>query len=109
MANAWKIARRTNAQLPLLIVIALAIVLVLLGKAQSGLFDRARAHATDWMAPVLEKVRAPVAGFDRWAGSLTEIFSVYQQNLKLKEENARLRALVVRLTDLVLKSVADQR
>ena len=91
MANAWKIARRTNAQLPLLIVIALAIVLVLLGKAQSGLFDRARAHATDWMAPVLEKVRAPVAGFDRWAGSLTEIFSVYQQNLKLKEENARLR------------------
>jgi hypothetical protein len=27
----------------------------------------------------------------------------------LLEENARLRALVVRLTDLVLKSVADQR
>ena len=25
------------------------------------------------------------------------------------EENARLRALVVRLTDLVLRSVADQR
>jgi rod shape-determining protein MreC len=91
MANAWKIARRTNAQLPLVIVIALAIVLVLLGKAQSGLFDRARAHATDMMAPLLAKVRAPVAGFDRWAGSVTEIFSVYQQNLKLKEENARLR------------------
>jgi hypothetical protein len=27
----------------------------------------------------------------------------------LLEENARLRALVVRLTDLVLRSVADQR
>ena len=27
----------------------------------------------------------------------------------LLEENARLRALVVRLTDLVLKSIADQR
>ncbi|HVW73298.1 MAG TPA: rod shape-determining protein MreC [Rhizomicrobium sp.] len=91
MANAWKIARKGNAQLPLVIVIALAIVLVLLGKAQSGLFDRARAHVTDLMAPVLEKVRAPVAGFDRWMGSITEIFSVYEQNLKLKEENARLR------------------
>jgi rod shape-determining protein MreC len=91
MANAWKIARRTNAQLPLLIVIALAVVLVLLGKAQIGLFDRARAHATDLMAPMLEKVRAPVAGFDRWIGSIGEIFSVYEQNLKLKEENARLR------------------
>jgi rod shape-determining protein MreC len=91
MANAWKIARKSNAQLPLVIVIALAIVLVLLGKAQSGLFDKARAHVTDFMAPVLQKVRAPVAGFDRWIGSVTEIFSVYEQNLKLKDENARLR------------------
>jgi len=90
MANAWKIARRSNGQLPLVIVIALAIVLVLLGKAQSGLFDKARAHVTDLMAPVLEKVRAPVAGFDRWIDSVTEIFTVYEQNLKLKEENARL-------------------
>ena len=91
MANAWKIARKSNAQLPLVIVIALAVVLVLLGKAQSGLFDRARAHATDLMAPLLQKARAPVAGFDRWIGSIGEIFSVYEQNLKLKEENARLR------------------
>ena len=91
MANAWKIARKSNAQLPLVIVIALAVVLVLLGKAQSGLFDKARARATDIMAPMLERARAPIAGFDRWAGSISEIFSVYQQNLKLKEENARLR------------------
>jgi rod shape-determining protein MreC len=91
MANAWKIARKGNAQLPLVIIIALAVVLVLLGKAQSGLFDKARAHVTDAMAPVLEKVRAPVAAFDRWMGSVTEIFSVYEQNLKLKDENARLR------------------
>jgi rod shape-determining protein MreC len=91
MANAWKIARRSNAQLPLVIVIALTIVLVLLGKAQGGLFDKARAHVTDWMAPALERVRAPVQGFDRWIGSIGEIFSVYEQNLKIKEENARLR------------------
>ena len=91
MANAWKIARKSNAQLPLAIVVALAIVVVLLGKAQGGLFDKARAHVTDMMAPVLEKVRAPVAGFDRFIGSIGEIFSVYEQNLKLKEENARLR------------------
>src|ERR1700759_4373514 len=91
MANAWKIARKGNAPLPRVIVIALAVVLVLLGKAQNGLFARARAGATDAMAPVLEKVHAPVAAFERWIGSIGEIFSVYDQNLKLKEENARLR------------------
>jgi rod shape-determining protein MreC len=90
MANAWKIARRSNVQLPLILVVALAVVLVLLGKAQGTLFDKMRAHATDTMAPVLEKVRVPVAGFGRWMGSITEIFSVYQENLRLKEENARL-------------------
>jgi len=57
MANAWKIARRSNVQLPLILVVALAVVVVLLGKAQGTLFDRMRAHATDTMAPVLEKVR----------------------------------------------------
>jgi rod shape-determining protein MreC len=91
MANAWKIARRSNVQLPLILVVALAVVLVLLGKAQGTLFDKMRAHATDAMAPVLEKVRVPVAGFERWMGSVTEIFSVYQENLRLKDENARLR------------------
>jgi rod shape-determining protein MreC len=91
MANAWKIARKSNAQLPLVIVIALAVVLVLLGKAQSGLLDKARAHVGDLMAPALEKVRAPVAGIDRWVGSVSQIFSVYSENLRLKDENARLR------------------
>jgi rod shape-determining protein MreC len=91
MANAWKIARKSNAQLPLVIVIALAVVLVLLGRAQTGLFDKARIRVTDWMAPALEKVRAPIQGTGRWIGSVGEIFSVYEQNLKLKDENARLR------------------
>ncbi len=92
MANStWKIARRNNAQLPLVIVMALAVVLVLLGKAQSGLFDRARMSLTDWMQPALSVVHAPLVQFDRWIGSIDEIFSVYQENLRLKDENARLR------------------
>ena len=43
------------------------------------------------MQPVLEDVHAPVSGVDRWIGSIGTIFSVYQENLRLKEENARLR------------------
>ena len=87
----WKIARRSNAQLPLVIVLALAVVLVLLGKAEGGLFDRARMRVTDWMQPLLSSLYAPVAGFNRWMGSTDELFRVYQENLALKDENARLR------------------
>jgi rod shape-determining protein MreC len=92
MANGtWKISRRANAQLPLVIVMALALVLVLLGKAQSGLFDRARTTLTDVTLPILTIVHAPLVQFDRWTGSVDELFSVYQENLRLKDENARLR------------------
>ena len=89
--NSWKIARHSNAQLPLVIVLALAVVLVLLGKAQSGLFDRARMRITDWMAPTLESVHAPAQAFSRWIASADELFVVYQENLQLKDENARLK------------------
>jgi rod shape-determining protein MreC len=106
MANAWKIARKSNAQLPLVIVIALAVVLVLLGKAQSGLFDQARVRVTDWLAPALEVVHTPIQGFHRWMGSITDIFSVYEENLRLKEENARLRQW--RNVAVVMKNRVDR-
>ena len=89
--NTWKIARRSNTQLPLVIVLALAIALVLLGRAEAGLFDRARMRITDWMAPVLESVHTPIQAFNRWIGSIDELFVVYQENLALKDENARLK------------------
>jgi len=93
MANGtWKIARgKGSAQLPLAIVAVLAIVLVLLGKAQSTLFDRIRAYFSDAAAPALEWVRAPLNGASRWLSNVDDIFVVYEENLRLKDENARLR------------------
>ena len=93
MANGgWKIARsRGGAQLPIALLGALAVVLILAGKAQSNLFDRARANVTDWAAPALEVFRAPLAGVDRWLGSIGSVFRVYEENRELRQENARLR------------------
>ena len=82
---------RGNAQLPLAIVAVLAIVLVLLGKAQSSLFDRARASFTDWTRPALEAVSAPFDKTATWFDGIGDIFVVYQENQRLKQENARLR------------------
>jgi rod shape-determining protein MreC len=93
MANGtWRIARgRGSTQWSLGIVAVLAIVLVLLGKAQSSLFDRVRAYFSDMAAPALEWARAPLNGASRWLSGIDEIFVVYQENLRLKDENAKLR------------------
>ncbi|HEY3638784.1 MAG TPA: rod shape-determining protein MreC [Rhizomicrobium sp.] len=82
---------RGGAPLSLAICGVLALVLVLLGRVQPTLFDRIRAFASDRAAPVLEVVRVPFHAVGEWVGGLGNVFSVYQENLRLKQENARLR------------------
>ncbi|GAA0546491.1 rod shape-determining protein MreC [Rhizomicrobium palustre] len=88
----WRISRaRGRAHLPLAVVGALAVIVILFGKAQSTLFDRARTGLVDWMRPALVATRAPIETMDRWLGSIGSVFWLYQENLRLKEENARLK------------------
>lgn len=101
--NSWKIARGKNsAQLPLAIVAILAVILVLLGKAHSPIFDRIHTFYSDSIAPGLEQVSKPFAGVSKWVTGLGGIFTVYSDNQRLQAENARLRQW--QNTALVLQS-----
>jgi len=93
MANGtWRMTRgRGSAQLPLAIVAVLAVVLLLAGKAHFLPFDRVRASVTDWSAPFVAAMNAPAAAFTRWSAGLGHFFDTYSENLRLKDENARLR------------------
>src|SRR5271156_5170317 len=118
MANGtWKIARgKGSPQLSIAIVAVVAAALVILGRAQSSLFDHARAYFSDTTAPLLGAVRGPVNSAGHWVNGLDGIFVVYQENQRLKEENARLRqwqnaALVLeqrlKRYQLLLNAVSD--
>ncbi len=94
VGNGWRLSRGRGsgaAQLPLAVCAVIAIIVVLLGKAEASIFDRARAKLSDFMAPVLEQVREPLSGLERWIDGLGTFFSVYQENIRLKQENAELR------------------
>ncbi|HEY1709365.1 MAG TPA: rod shape-determining protein MreC [Rhizomicrobium sp.] len=67
------------------------MALLLLGRAQPVLFDRARAAVTDKMSPILRIVRTPVDATSRWIAGIGDFFHVYQENARLKAQNARLR------------------
>jgi rod shape-determining protein MreC len=69
----------------------LAIAIALLGKAQASIFDSARAKLSDFTAPALLEVRAPLLALENWIESLGTVFTVYRENLELKRENAELR------------------
>jgi rod shape-determining protein MreC len=93
MANGtWKIARgKGSAQLSLAILVVLAIGLVILGKAQSSLFDRARTYYSDSIAPALKSVGRPFDGVSNWFSGAGHFLDVYQENLRLKQEVAELK------------------
>jgi rod shape-determining protein MreC len=93
MANgSWKIARgKTSPQFSIAVMAFLAAILVLLGRVQSSLFDRARTYFSDTTAPALEVLRQPMNGVSHWVDGVGTVFAVYQENQRLRRENAELR------------------
>ena len=89
----WRLprGRANSSHVSLAVCGVLALVIVLLGKAESGIFDGVRAKLTDWTAPILEGMREPLAGMQKWVSGIGDIFTVYEENVKLKQEVAELR------------------
>lgn len=117
----WRLARSRSsltAQLPLLLCGALAVVIALLGRAESSIFDTARAKLTDWSEPVLAALYSPALVVEHWAGGLTTFITTYSENIELRRENAELKkwqnvalSLEQRLQryELLLKAIPDPR
>lgn len=88
----WRNAKlRGDNRIPLTGFGLLALALLFLSRADVNVFDRARVQLSDATVPLLLKFEAPVDGFNRWVSNLGSIFTIYNENLRLKEENARLR------------------
>jgi rod shape-determining protein MreC len=69
----------------------LAIAIAFLGRAEASIFDGARATLSDWTSPALGHLRSPFLGLERWINNVGTIFTVYRENIQLRQENAELR------------------
>lgn len=92
MANgSWRIARgRSGSQIPLILAGIFAVLLLIAGRIHFVPFERARAALSDRTGPLMERLNAPVVGVTRWISGIGHFFDVYSENLRLREENARL-------------------
>ncbi len=91
-----------NLSLAFLTVVAFVALVV--ARAQDGIFEGVRETVTDAAAPVMEVVAAPAAEFKRWSEGVSSFFSVYEENQRLREENARLRSNLTELAELQRKT-----
>lgn len=91
-----------NLSLAFLTVVA--FVALVAARAQDGIFEGVREAVTDAGAPVMEVVAAPAAEFKRWSEGVSSFFSIYEENQRLREENARLRSNLTELAELQRKT-----
>ena len=74
--------------LPILVLASVAMII--LGKADTLLFERLRGSFGDVAAPVLGVLSEPVAAVDRAIARFHDMVALYDENGRLREENTRL-------------------
>lgn len=74
----------------LLFLIIAAFAIMLLGKADTLVVERARSGVVDVVAPVMDALSRPIATVSEGVDRVNRFFSVYEENAQLRGQNARL-------------------
>ncbi len=73
-----------------LFLIAAAVGLMVLGKAETAVVERVRMIVADAFVPILDAIERPVATVNQAFERVNEIIHVHAENARLREENERL-------------------
>lgn len=84
-------ARQALAKLSLPVLIAAAFGLMLLGKADAVLAERARLALDDALAPIYAALAEPLGGVRNAVASATDLWDLRTENARLREQNEQLR------------------
>jgi len=75
-----------------LIALLLALAIIFVGRARSDAIDNAVSGVMDWFAGVQSWMSVPVNEFNETVDGAGALLEVYEENKRLREENARLLA-----------------
>ncbi|MDE2515936.1 MAG: rod shape-determining protein MreC [Rhodospirillales bacterium] len=84
-------ARQALSRLTLPVLVAASFGLMLLGKADTLLADRARMAVNDALAPIYTAFAAPLGALRDQAAQIAALWSLRTEDAHLRRENARLR------------------
>ncbi len=71
-------------------LIGLTFALMLIGKADTVLVERARDAVADAVTPILRVMSEPAAGVSNFIDNLRELAAIREENAVLREQNSRL-------------------
>ena len=84
-------ARQALAKLTLPVLIAVSFSLMLLGKADTLIAERARTKLDDMLAPIYAALAEPLGGLRNATAAIGGLWDMRTENIRLREENQRLR------------------
>jgi rod shape-determining protein MreC len=84
-------ARQALAKLTLPVLIAASFGLMLLGKADTLLAERARMGLADALAPIYAAISGPLAHMRDTVAGATDLWDIQAENGRLRDENVELR------------------
>jgi rod shape-determining protein MreC len=84
-------ARQALAKLTLPVLVAAAFGLMLIGKADTLLAERARMALADSLAPIYAAVAEPLTGLRDTIANTTDLWDIHAENIRLRAENEELR------------------
>lgn len=84
-------ARQALAKLTLPVLLVASFGLMLLGKADTLVAERARVSLADALAPIYALLAEPVSHVRYAITEVVELWSMQEENIRLREENERLR------------------
>ena len=84
-------ARQALAKLTLPVLIAASFGLMLLGKADTLLAERARTALADALAPIYAAISGPLAHMRDTVIGATDLWDIQAENMRLRDENVELR------------------
>src|SRR3954454_15174425 len=83
-------ARQALAKLTLPVLIAASFGLMLLGKADALLAERARITFADALVPIYAALAEPLGHVRNAVAGATDLWDIHAENLRLRDENERL-------------------
>ena len=98
--------RQALGKLTLPMLIAAAFGLMLLGKADAVIAERARMALADALAPIYGVLAAPLASVHGVIEDANHLLTIYRDNDRLREENERLRRWQAVATSLDAENAA---
>ncbi len=83
--------RQALAKLTLPVLVAVAFAMMLLGKADTLLAERARMALADALSPIYAALAQPLSAMHQGIENVRGLLTVYDDNARLRAENERLR------------------